>query len=256
METPSPTTIDSVRSLMPTATLYLLRRPLTEAEGRIVAERQATKMLELLGITKPSVEIELILELPNIEVEVLPELPWSGYSEWRDDHWHIQINADDSLWRCRSSLAHEFKHILDDPFREELYPDWPHGSPHTPPEQAESICEYFAGCALVPRQWLAQAWDSGIRDPASLASIFDVSQSLINVRIDQTRVNKAEPKRRWRGYTRHACQPGTSLIRTAQHQLGHQHKPGATRRAKTPQHLTGEKYAQHALHRSVATTAV
>ena len=240
---------------MPTPTLYLLGRPLAEAEARIVAERQATKLLELLGITKPSVEIELIMQLPNIDVEVLPDLPWSGYSEWRGDHWHIQINANDSLWRCRSSLAHEFKHILDDPFREELYPNWPHGSSHTPPEQAESICEYFAGCALVPRQWLSHAWSSGICDSARLASIFDVSQSLIEVRIAQTRVNRADTKRRWRGYTRHTYQPSARIIRTARHRLIHQEKMGTTRLQKTPHHLTGERYAQHDLCRSATTTA-
>lgn len=122
MKQPAPTIIDSVRSLMPTRTLSILERSLTEAEARIVAERQVAKLLELLGITKPSVDIELIAELPDIEIEVIANLPLSGSSDWIRNHWHIHINADDSLWRCRSTLAHELKHILDDPFREELYP--------------------------------------------------------------------------------------------------------------------------------------
>jgi Zn-dependent peptidase ImmA (M78 family) len=189
MDEPSSTVIESLRSLMPISTLYLLGRPLTDAEARLVTERQAAELLRLLGITKPSVEIELIAELPEIEISVIPDFPLSGSSEWTGDSWHIKINADDSLWRCRSTLAHELKHILDDPFREELYPEWPHGSTDTPPEQAEAMCEYFAGCVLVPRQWLYRAWDKGIRDPADLASLFDVSQRLIEVRMDQTNVS-------------------------------------------------------------------
>ncbi len=123
METPSPTIIDRVRLLMPIRTLDIISRTLTAPEARIVAERQAGLLLRLLGITKPSVEIELITELPTIEVEVSPGLALSGYSVWQDNHWLVHINADDSLWRCRSTLAHELKHILDDPFREQLYPD-------------------------------------------------------------------------------------------------------------------------------------
>lgn len=188
MDESSSTVIESVRSLMPISTLYLLGRPLTDAEAHLITERQAVELLRLLRITKPSVEIELIAELPEIEISVIPDFPLSGSSEWTGDAWHVKINASDSLWRCRSTLAHELKHILDDPFREELYPGWPHGSTDTPPEQAEAICEYFAGCVLVPQPWLNSVWDKGIRDPADLASLFDVSQRLIEVRMDQTNV--------------------------------------------------------------------
>jgi hypothetical protein len=80
METPSSTIIDRVRLLMPMRTLDIMLRPLKAHEARIMAERQADLLLRLLGITEPSVEIELIAELPNIEVEVSPDLPLSGYS--------------------------------------------------------------------------------------------------------------------------------------------------------------------------------
>jgi Zn-dependent peptidase ImmA (M78 family) len=177
--------IDRVRALMPIRTLGLVDRPLRDFEARVIAERQAILLLRLLGITKPSVEIERIAELPNVEVEVRSNLPHSGASDWVVDHWHIQINIDDSLWRCRSTLAHEIKHALDDPYREPLYPDWPHGSQLPPPAEAEAICDYFAGCLLVPAPWLRQAWDHGIQDVAELASVFDVSEALITVRLRQ-----------------------------------------------------------------------
>ena len=206
METLSPTIIDRVRLLMPIRTLDIISRPLKASEARIVAERQANLLLRLLDITKPSVEIELIAELPNIEVEVSPGLSLSGYSAWQNDHWHIHINADDSLWRCRSTLAHELKHILDDPFREQLYPGWPRESQLPSPSEAEEICEYFAGCALAPTGWLQRAWQHGIRDTAKLASLFDVSEALIKVRLHQTGL--AAPRLRSyprRGYTRRAA---------------------------------------------------
>lgn len=217
MQQPAPTIIDSVRSLMPIRTLYILARPLTEAEARIVAERQVTKLLELLSITKPSVEIELIAELPDIEVDVVSDLPLSGSSDWIRDRWQIHINAADSLWRCRSTLAHELKHILDDPFREELYPDWPRESTLPPPEQAEQICEYFAGCVLAPTGWLRNAWQQGMRDTAELASLFDVSEALIRVRLYQTGLTT----QRLRGYPRRAYTRSTELVRAARKRLAH-----------------------------------
>jgi len=219
MQQPAPTIIDTVRSLMPTRTLHILARPLTEAEARVVAERQVAKLLELLGITKPSVEVELIAELPDIEVEVVPNLPLSGSSDWIRDHWHIHINADDSLWRCRSTLAHELKHILDDPFREELYPDWPRESALPPPERDEEICDYFAGCVLAPAAWLRNAWQQGTRDSAELASLFDVSEALIRVRLYQTGL----ATQRLRGYPRRAyTRSAAALVRAARKRLTHE----------------------------------
>jgi Zn-dependent peptidase ImmA (M78 family) len=215
METLPSAIIDILRSLMPTATLYMLARPLTEAEARVIAERQATKLLELLSITRPSVEIERVMELPGITIEVLADLPWSGYSDWRDDHWHIQINANDSLWRCRASLAHELKHILDDPYREELYPDWPHGSTTAPPKQAENISEYFAGCVLAPTDWLKKAWNHGMHDAAKLASLFDVSEALIRVRLSQIGLSAGN----LRSYSRRAYTRSTALVQCAAKRL-------------------------------------
>ncbi|MBX7268827.1 ImmA/IrrE family metallo-endopeptidase [Micromonospora sp. Llam7] len=186
-------------------------------------------------------EVELIAELPDIEVEVLPELPLSGATDWVRDHWHVQINADDSLWRCRSTLAHEYKHILDDPFREELYPRWPRGAA-MPPDLAERICDYFAGCVLVPRQWLYKAWDDGLRDPAKLASHFDVSESLIEVRMDQTKVSTRPIKYRWQRASRKAYQRSARLVRNATLHLGtKQTRTTTTRPAATNKLTKGEK---------------
>ncbi len=229
MEQP-PHIIDRVRTLMPVRTLTMLSRPLTRAEAETVAERQANYLLRLLGVTKPEVEIELVAELPDINVEVVEDLPQSGTSDWIADadggHWQVAINASDSLWRCRASLAHELKHILDDPFREILYPDW-YRDELVGPRQAEQICDYFAGCVLVPKAWLRQAWNAGFRSPSALAGLFDVSESMIQTRLEQTGLQtRTRPDLRrspsWYQRTRPAyrrgrAQAGRSLDHSLQH---------------------------------------
>src|SRR5262249_49420047 len=154
--------IDQVRALMPVATMHLLCRPVTGHEARVVAERQAMLLLRLLEITKPSVEIELITELPDIEAVVGQNMPESGTADWHATHCLIRINASESLGRCRATLAHELKHILDDPYTEILSPGIDPRLYHPP--EAEPIGEYFAGCLLVPRPWLTRAWANGIHD--------------------------------------------------------------------------------------------
>jgi Zn-dependent peptidase ImmA (M78 family) len=203
---------------MSTAMLRILKRGISDAEARRMAEQQAMKLIEVLGITRPSVEIELLAELPGIEIGILSDLPLSGSSTWEGNTWHIHINADESLWRCRATLAHEFKHILDDPFRELLYPDWPRPD-MAPYEPAEHICDYFAGCVLVPAAWLRKAWTNGVRDVTRLASIFAVSEGLIRVRIEQTRVARIGTMNRIRKYPGNAYQRGAGLVRAAQRKV-------------------------------------
>lgn len=196
MQHPSEDTIEQLRELMPVRTLNILGRGLNVAEAKVVAERQADLLRGLLDAHGPSVEVERIMELDEIAVEVLPDLPRSGSSQWVKDRWVVQINADDSLWRCRATLAHELKHVLDDPFVEILYPGFQLPRDHVP--QAEAVCEYFAGCLLVPGLWLRQAWEHGQRQPATLASRFDVSEALIRVRLRQTGLTAGStPRRTW-----------------------------------------------------------
>ncbi len=205
--------IDLVRALMPVGTLHMMSRTLTGTEARVVAERQAARLLKLLGIAKPPVEIELALELPDIGVEVEADMPLSARTDWDRDRqqWVVTMNQDDSLWRSRSTLGHEIKHILDDPFRELLYPEWPRESQATPPIHAERICDYFAGCALVPRTWLLQAWQHGTRDRIELASLFNVSDGLAQVRLKQVGLIPRDTDANLVHYTRRGYRHGSRL---------------------------------------------
>jgi Zn-dependent peptidase ImmA (M78 family) len=62
---------------------------------------------------------------------------------------------------------------------------------------------------LAPTEWLQRAWQHGMRDPAKLASFFDVSEALIKVRLHQTGL--ATP--RLRGYPRRAYTRSVAWVR-------------------------------------------
>jgi Zn-dependent peptidase ImmA (M78 family) len=145
-----------------------------------VAEKQAYKFLNLTGCSQPSEITEAIEALPRVRVESIPDLPSSGASDWIGSTWLILLNADDAPVRQRFSSAHEFKHILDHPFRK-VQPWTRHGD-----ETAEIVCDYFAGCLLIPRPWLKRAWTSETQQLGDLARLFGVSRQAMRVRLLQT----------------------------------------------------------------------
>ena len=111
--------------------------------------------------------------------------PWpvSGCTDWAKGTWVVVINGSEPETRQRFTIAHEFKHILDYPFIDVLYPASRGMTPH---QRAETTCDYFAGCLLVPRPWLKHAWASGLQDTRRLAEHFGVSQPAILTRLLQT----------------------------------------------------------------------
>jgi Zn-dependent peptidase ImmA (M78 family) len=159
-------------------------RRLERHEAQSIAERQATRLLELLGQTGTPVDITPLLELPRITVRVdsrLAGLGISGLSEWSHGQWVITINKADAPTRRRFSLCHEFKHVLDHPFNRTLYPSY--GNEKNP--EAERICDYFAACLLMPRPWVKRLWTGGIQDVDELAARFRVSPSAMSLRLQQ-----------------------------------------------------------------------
>lgn len=180
--------IKQLRSLMPV-------RPLEEYEARGIAERQAKRLLELLDQHEPGVNVGLIAEISRIHVGTAPRLKTpprqgekrrevSGYSLLEDGIWLIMVNSTDSRTRRRFTLSHEFKHVLDDPFVEVAYKNLG-ANKEERARKIEQLCEYFAACVLMPRNWLKQAWASGIQNQALLAAMFDVSPRAMSVRLQQ-----------------------------------------------------------------------
>ncbi len=177
--------VAALRRLMPD-------RPLTMIEAFSVADRQATKFLALSAIELPAVPDAIICDLPRVKVERVSPLPASGLSQWTAGKWRIMVNGSEPPLRQRFTLAHEFKHVLDHPFIERCYPDVVGARGH---ERAEQICDYFAGCLLMPKSWVTRAYcDAGIQEIRLLARRFAVSQMAMRVRLLQLGLIEPEPR--------------------------------------------------------------
>jgi predicted transcriptional regulator len=157
-------------------------RPLTREEALRIAELQAHRFHRLIAADGPPFGEELIGELPRIEIERMSPIPVSGSTHWASSRWLIVLNGAEPAVRQRFSLAHEFKHILDHRFIDVLY----QGVPVRQRERwIEQVCDYFAGCLLMPRAWVKRAYTTGDQDLASLAARFEVSQAAMQVRLSQ-----------------------------------------------------------------------
>ena len=168
-------TIQKLRELTPV-------RALTLPEALRIAELQASRLLTISGITQPPVAEHIIAGLPRLQVERIKLAGLSGAAEWSHGRWLIILNGTEVPTRQRFSLAHEFKHVLDNPFIDVLYP---RVHAMSPADRAEAVCDYFAGCLLMPRRWLTRHWKGGQQDSRTLAALYDVSGAAMRVRLTQ-----------------------------------------------------------------------
>jgi predicted transcriptional regulator len=166
-------------------------RPLTRTEALSIAERQAQRFLELHGVTTPPLDEQLIEGLPRIDVKRLSPWAYSGSTEWSRGRWLIVLNGAEPRTRQRFSLAHELKHVVDHVYARQLY-----GAVEPAARQAwiEQVCDYFAGCLLVPRPMLKRVWSMQTQDLASLAARFRVSQQAMKTRLSQVGLVPAGPR--------------------------------------------------------------
>ncbi|GAB3622778.1 hypothetical protein GCM10027418_08600 [Mariniluteicoccus endophyticus] len=176
--------LQKLRSLSPS-------RDCTFTEALQLAEHQAAALVRLLaarsaGFTVTGITTEHLAGMPRLRIVYEP-LPVSGVSHWNGREWIICLNEDDSLPRQRFTLLHEYKHIIDHGRTPQLYTGTSRLSGE---EQAERAADYFAGCALVPRTALKQAWGNRLQHPAILAEHFGVSEAAIQVRLDQTGLSR------------------------------------------------------------------
>jgi Zn-dependent peptidase ImmA (M78 family) len=137
-----------------------------------------------------------IATLPRIQVvRSTKAIPISGSAQWAKGVWHIILNGSEAQARQRFSLAHELKHIIDNPFVHVLYPATLGMTSH---DRAEQTCDYFAACLLMPKVWVRRAWATDrVQELPRLARRFQVSQSAMRVRLLQ--LGLIEPSPRYRG---------------------------------------------------------
>jgi Zn-dependent peptidase ImmA (M78 family) len=166
-------------------------RSLTLVEALRIAELQANRFLELSGIGAPPVPETIISQLPRIQVERIFPSPVAGACDWSHGRWLIVIKGTDGVGRQRFSLAHEFKHILDNPFFKVVYPP---AEGLTSKERSEPICDYFAACLLMPRRQVKRLWGDGLQNPRRLAQRFDVSLQAMQVRLLQIGLVETSPR--------------------------------------------------------------
>lgn len=167
--------IAQLRALVPS-------RAMTWSEAHSLAERQAALLLDLLFIDEPPVPQFVISSLPGVVVDWREDWPTSGMAVQGPHHWRIVLRADEPRQRQRFTLAHEFKHLLDDVVIQQM-------SLHLPPEQrqerAERLCNYFAACLLMPRPWVKHDWCGGMQRVGPLARRYYVSREAMTTRLSE-----------------------------------------------------------------------
>lgn len=199
-------TLHALRALMPP-------RPLRLWEQSHVAERQASRLLALHGIAAPPVPSSIISGLPRLEVALVAGLPVSGVTQWLKGRWLISLAAHEPPARLRFSLGHEFKHVLDHPFRERLSDG---RSPTRAVEQAEQICDYFSACLLMPKRFVVRAWTDGIQRARALGELFEVSPQAMGARLWQLGLlEHLPPWHRYASSAYHRLVPMSALLGAA-----------------------------------------
>jgi Zn-dependent peptidase ImmA (M78 family) len=157
----------------------------------VLAERQATRLRNLLDITDNALDERDIIGLPRLEVRRHSPWPSSGASQWINGRWVIVLNASEPAVRQRFSLCHELKHIIDHRFVRLIYNAIPDQDRH---RFVEGVCDYFAGCVLMPRPAVKRAWTTKTQRLDHLARLFHVSEAAMATRLAQ--IGLTEPTRR------------------------------------------------------------
>jgi hypothetical protein len=191
--------VDELRAMVPL-------RPLGLSEAYGLAERQATKTLELLRIREPGRSLGWITELPRVEVKLVPRYKMNGLSgvtSYSRGRYLLLVNRNDAHARRRWTLAHEFKHLLDYTKAKAMYKQLGYGDKGRQAQQIERVCDHFAASLLMPRMWVKRAYGNGIQDVTALAGMFNVSEEAMHIRLTFLGLIDAEPHRITRSFFRH-----------------------------------------------------
>jgi hypothetical protein len=166
-------------------------RPLVYGEALRIAEQQAARFLDLSGVASPVVPESIFTDLPKFEVNRMSPFPVSGATQWVRGIWQVVLNGAEPATRQKFSLAHELKHVIDHPFVDRLYASFPE---HDRANMVERVCDYFAGCLLMPKPWVEREWHAGNQHLGDLAATFGVSQSAMHVRLRQIGLGVITPR--------------------------------------------------------------
>lgn len=164
----TPSTLSRLRALSPNVRLI-------RDDARVIAERQANKLIELLDAID-GIHESHIADLPRIRI-IREALPTSGLSYWNGVEWIIVLNESESPTRQRFSLLHEYKHVVDHGQQQTLYAS---------EQDAERAADYFAACVLMPKRDLKRVYCTVTQRVEALADYFGVSPTALRIRLEQT----------------------------------------------------------------------
>jgi hypothetical protein len=157
----------------------------TKECGRLhqLVEMLAQKYLKMGGVHRPPVPagiIKLFDQQHAIEVRQVPLKVYHGAIWSRNDEWVIQIKDNDAFATRRFTLFHEAFHILAHCRTSPVFRK--RGS--ILGSFNELLADYFALCALMPREWVRQKWTE-VEDLNRMAEIFAVPKSAMCIRLRQ-----------------------------------------------------------------------
>ena len=181
MTTPTTTSSGAERTQLTTLRSLMPKRALGFREALQIAELQACKLLELHDIWEAPIPESLITDQPRLSVEASILTANSGATSWQHGAWRIKINTHEPLVRQRFTLAHEYKHVLDAPFENQIYGALRSTGEHH--RQVEQVCDYFAACLLMPKKLVKRAWGQGLHEETDLAEEFFVSTQAMHIRL-------------------------------------------------------------------------
>ena len=153
--------------------------------GRLaqLVEMLAQKYLIMGGFHCPPVSTGFIMLFDrqhSVQVREVPLKVYHGAIWYRDDGWVIQLKASDVPATKRFTLFHEAFHILAHcrtipVFRKRgaivgSFNEW--------------LADEFAGCILMPRQWVVEKW-AEVKDLDRMREIFAVPKSAICLKLRQ-----------------------------------------------------------------------
>ena len=157
---------------------------MTMARAKRLAEQQAELFLSLHGVEIVPVDpMRLLGGLPHLRINYRFNIPTSAATIWNGTDWLIALNISDEDERQRFSLLHEFKHIIDHPYRKRYCSD--RHSRRTSLETAELISNYFAACVLMPAKNVTERFTAGERNTAVLARTFGVAEAGMIRRLEE-----------------------------------------------------------------------
>jgi len=157
-------------------------RALAIPESYRLAELQATRLRERLGIETPAIPTKALLTIPRVRVTRISGVQVSGGTGWSKGTWVIVLNDHEPETRVRFTLAHEIHHAVDGHWRDSLYPPLFNLSTR---QRSELVANHFAACLLMPRLWVKRLYcDEGIQDISRLARRFGVSTDAMRRRLE------------------------------------------------------------------------